>query len=600
MAAESLIQRGELVASNAGIFWLESDPATGLNRIITLTDNGPARLLNKTLGVRSQVNGYGGGALCAAPDRLFAVASDSQQILAIDTRNGTFQTLTNDPDARYGGLVWDPCHHRLLAVRECADQQQLVWIDRGKPRALHSGQDFYGAPALSASGNRIAWVSWQLPDMPWVASELWQATVGVDGSLAAASPVPLPATGCVQQPLFADETLIALSDHQGWWQPWQWDNASGWRCLDAIQADGANAPWQLGEHHHLTLPGGGWVRVRYQSGCVELWCQANADSKPQRLAHGYADFRCLTQSGHHVYCIARSSDRLDCVLSLKPATGSIRCLAGGERPFDGVEMAEPEPFSLPSQGAEPWRVSGFYYPPVVCSNRQPGPPPLVLIAHGGPTSMAYAVVNPQVQFLCHQGFAVADVNYRGSSGFGRAYRLALGGQWGLLDVEDMESVAHYLVEQGKAASGQTGIQGRSAGGYTALMAMASSDCFAAGVSQFGVSDPERLRALTHRFESGYLDWLLGPYTPDSSLWASRSPLAQAFRIQKPVAFFQGGQDRVVVPQQTAMMAEAIRNNGRTPLVRLYPDEGHGFSRADNQTDMLQHLAGFYRECLSDR
>lgn len=578
--------------SRAGLFWLESDPTTGLNLIQSPT----RRLLRRTLGVRSDVNGYGGGALCAAPDTLYAVESSSQQILAIDPSSGKCTAVTADADACFGGLVWDAGQGRLLAVRESSGSQQLVAIERGQPRTLHSGQDFYSAPALSDNGQRIAWVSWQLPNMPWIASTLWVSELADDGGLCNPCSIPTPEPACVQQPVFDGNTLTVLSDHGGWWQPWQWSDSSGWFCLDAIRADGANAPWQLGEHHHLPLPDGGWLRVWFRQGVGELWWQRTAESAPTRLAGEYVDFRCLRRDHEAAYCIARSADLMDSVLSIDLVSGEVSLIAGGEQAFPEVQFSHPEPFSLAVPGADTPAVSGFYYQPVreALSDERP---PLILIAHGGPTSMAYAAINPQIQYLCHQGFAVADVNYRGSSGFGRAGRMALGGQWGVLDVQDMERAAEHLIALGKVDPDRVAIQGRSAGGYTALMAMATSEHFAAGVSQFGVSDPERLRALTHRFESGYLDWLLGPYDQHAANWQARSPLAQARRIHRPVAFFQGGKDRVVVPQQTEVMANAIRNNGQTPLVRLYPDEGHGFRQATNQIDMLLQLADFYHRVL---
>ncbi len=347
-------------------------------------------------------------------------------------------------------------------------------------------------------------------------------------------------SGCVQQPVFVGETLYVLSDHEGWWQ-------------------------------------------------------VDAGAAPMRLANQYVDFRCLRLQGSRVVCIARAADRLDSVLAVDSETGRVCGLAGGERPFGEIVLSYPEPFQIPAAGQDGLSVSGFYYAPVNLSSDQTDPPPLVMIAHGGPTSMVCPVLNPQVQFLCHQSFAVAEVNYRGSSGFGRDFRLALAGQWGLLDVQDMERAARHLVSGGKSSSRFVFIQGRSSGGYTALRATVSSDYFTAGVSQFGVSDPERLRELTHRFESGYLDWLLGPLDQVPDQWQQRSPLAQASRIRRPMAFFQGGQDSVVVPEQTRSMAEAIRANGHQPLVRIYPEEGHGFRKAANQADMFQRLAYFYRQ-----
>ncbi|QSP96470.1 S9 family peptidase [Marinobacter salinisoli] len=596
------MQRSELVASQAGVFWLETDPDSGLNLIHTLAGSGEgsAPLLPDTLGVRSQVNGYGGGALCATSDRLFAIESSSQQIYVIFPETGRFSPVTDDASACYGGLVWDRHRERLLAVREDADGQQLVAIRQGKLETLHQGEDFYSAPAVSDSGRQLAWISWQLPDMPWVASVLWLAKVSDDGRLVDARPVmpfPSPTRACVQQPLFVGETLYVLSDHLGWWQPWQMDENGSWRCLDDTPEDQASAPWQLGESQHLPLPEGGWLRVRYRNGMAGLWWNSGRDASPQQLADSYIDFRCLTRQENRAYCIARSADRLDAVLSVATDTGQIHVLAGGETPFGEIALSSPEPFRLPDSEEQAVVVSGFYYPPVHSQPGQMDDAPLVMIAHGGPTAMISPVLNPQVQFLCHQGFAVAEVNYRGSSGFGRDFRLCLAGQWGVVDVQDIERAARHLVSEGKASGQAVFIQGRSSGGYTALMALVSSAYFTAGVSQFGVSDPERLRKMTHRFESGYLDWLLGSFEESPERWRERSPLRQAHRIQQPTAFFQGGQDAIVVPEQTQRMATAIRANGRESLVQVYPDEGHGFRKASNQADMLTRLAAFYRQFL---
>ncbi len=554
--------------------------------------------MKKTLGVRSQVNGYGGGALCAASDRLYAVEASSQQIYTISSGTGHSEPFTSDPGACYGGLVWDLAGNRLLAVREHSDRQQLVFFEQGRPQILHQGEDFYSAPAVSDSGRQLAWFSWHLPDMPWVASVLWLASISDDGLPIDARQVPLSplasSTGCVQQPVFVGETLYVLSDHDGWWQPWQMTNKGEWRCLDDTRVDQGSAPWQLGESQHVALSDGGWIRVRYRAGIGELWWHVDASAAPSRLADQYMDFRCLRVQGTRVVCIARAADRLDSVLAVDPESGEICCLAGGEQPFGNVVLSTPEPFWIPAAKQGGLSVSGVYYAPVHSSSNQTVPP-LVMIAHGGPTSMVCPVLNPQVQFLCHQGFSVAEVNYRGSSGFGREFRLSLAGQWGVLDVEDMERAARHLVSSGKASGRSVFIQGRSSGGYTALMALVYSNYFTAGVSQFGVSDPERLRQMTHRFESGYLDWLLGPPDQVPHHWEQRSPLAQASRIRRPMAFFQGGQDAVVVPEQTRSMAEAIRANGQKPLVRIYSDEGHGVRKAANQTDMLQRLADFYRQ-----
>ncbi|MDX1458352.1 MAG: prolyl oligopeptidase family serine peptidase, partial [Marinobacter sp.] len=497
----------------------------------------------------------------------------------------------------FGGLVWDHRHQRLLAVRESAGRQQLVAVqDHGKVLHLHEGEDFYSAPALSASGSRLAWVTWSLPDMPWERSALWTADVDANGRLSGPRCWPTPAEGSVQQPGFDGETLHVLSDHDGWWQPWQVvfrDGVAHWVCQDATAADHATAPWQLSERHHVALGQGGWARVRYVSGRGELWLQPSAGAQTCRVATDYTDFRHLSGLAGQLYCVARSATRLDSVLAVNLATGQWRTLAGGEVPFPDTPVVAPENVRIPPSDGVVEEVGGFWYPPFKGASDS-NPPPLILIAHGGPTSAAWPVFNPQVQFWCHHGFAVAEVNYRGSSGFGRAFRLALAGNWGEADVEDMERAADHLVATGQADARRLFIQGRSAGGYTALMAMTRSARFRAGASLFGVSDPARLREMTHRFESGYLDWLLGSPRQFPARWQARTPLLQAHRIRRPMIFFQGGQDKVVVPEQTRAMVRVLEQNRQAVELWWFEEEGHGFRQRENQISLLENLLAFYQ------
>lgn len=596
-ASAAYVQRGALAVSRAGIFWLEFDPASGDNLLRRAAADGAHWITPSHFAVRSQVNGYGGGALCASPDDLYAVEASGQQIHRVDPRAGTIEVLTQDPGASFGGLVWDHRFHRVLAVREAAGRQQLV-ATRGHRRiqTLHDSEDFYSAPALSASGSRIAWVCWSLPDMPWVRSVLWIADVDGNGALVRARCWPTPIEGSVQQPVFDGEELHVLSDHEGWWQPWCvsfTDGQANWTRLDAAAADHASAPWQLGERHYCPLGQGGWARVCYRAGTGELWLSLSPDSPATRIATDYTDFRHLAVLDGKLFCVARSATRLDSVLEVTPASGHVRTLAGGETPFTDAPVVAPETFRIPPSEPVGEEVCGFVYPPVAAVS-QSVPPPLILIAHGGPTSTAWPVFNPQVQFWCHHGFAVAEVNYRGSAGFGRHFRLALAGNWGQADAEDMERAADYLVVCGRADASRLFIQGRSSGGYTALMAMIRSQRFRAGASLFGVSDPSRLREVTHRFESGYLDWLLGPPEDFPGRWHERTPVRQSHHIRGPMIFFQGGQDRVVVPEQTRAMVQVLEQNGQAVELCWFEDEGHGFRQRQNQIALLENLLAFYR------
>ena len=587
------------MASGAGVFWLQNEPETGASRIWHLNDQGLVLALGTNLrNLRSRVNGYGGGALAAAPDGVFAVSAD-QRIHFIPLGAEQSQALTTDT-AAYGGLRADPLRQRVLAVRETGQgvangRQQLVAVAcDGTLTVLHQGEDFYSAPALSADGRHIAWVSWQLPDMPWLQTRVWTANVTVDGTLENPRVHSAPQPASIQQPVFAGQDLWVMSDHEGWWQPWQLDvqsPASLWTKAAVPECDHANAPWQLGEVHHCPLPGGGWARAHYNLGRGELWLSGFGPPNPVRIAPAFSGFRSLCTRGDFLYAIARSPDCLDAVLRIDPQSAEVNVVAGGEPALPGHGLAQPVSFRVAALAEEMTVPQGFLYLPLTpCAE----PPALILVAHGGPTSAAYPVFNPLIQFWCQRGFAVAEVNYRGSSGYGRAFRLALAERWGDIDVEDMARAADALVAAGQADGKQVFIQGRSSGGYTTLMALSLGQRYSAGASQFGVTDPMQLRRMTHRFESGYLDWLLGCPERHPQRWQDRTPRLRAAAIAAPVIFFQGGQDKVVVPEQTRIMVAAMEQAGQKPELHWFQDEGHGFVQQVNQAAMLEALYSFYQ------
>lgn len=586
---------------------MELDASTGASGLWCCR-SGHVRCLTPTgYSLRSRVNGYGGGALCALETELFGVNADTQQIDRIDPETGAIAPLTRTDGARYGGLAPDPERARVLAVREwlatttTEPAQELVAVaSDGRVTVLHAGADFYSAPAISEDGHRLAWVSWMLPNMPWQSSTLWVAAVAPLGELLEPTSVATPEPASVQQPTFAGNRLWALSDHGGWWQPYEvngQDDLFQWTPLTKRLADHANAPWQLAEAHHRALPGGGWARVCYRQGIGELWCSRRPGAAGQRLASEFTDFRSLQVYRGCLYALAGRADAATSVVRLDlqgPEGAEVKVLAGGERPVPAPVLSRPQVFELPGAlDADGLAASGFYYPPV--AGASDAPPPLIINVHGGPTSAAYPVFNPQVQFWCQHGFAVAEVNYHGSTGAGRAFRLALAEQWGNLDVVDVLAAADYLVAQGLADGRRLFIQGRSAGGYTALMAMATSNRFRAAASLFGVSDPARLRLQTHRFESGYLNWLLGDPEQHRQRWRDRTPVLHAHRIRGPVMFFQGGQDTVVVPEQTERMAAAMDQAGVFAEVHMFPEEGHGFRHQHNQAAMMTRLLAFYQQ-----
>ncbi len=638
----------ELRAGLGGLLWLQFDPNEAACSLWRWRAGRARRLTPAGFSVRSRVYEYGGGAFCVTDVGVALVGEADQQLyhlpLTESDAPGALRALSADPDCRYGDLHFAPAWQAVLAVEERREGGAVVHrlvalaLEDGARRVLAEGADFYAAPRLSADGRSLAWVEWDRPELPWTATRLCRAQVAVDGSLGAREVLAGGAgEESLQQPIFTDGgRLTCLSDRDGWWRPWaeqdgQWRPVSSVESADAVfhpgagvecrvdngaalsttgtaawsaprpmaSADHAPAPWQLGTVSHLPLAGGGWLLARLEEGWG-LLVERDAAGRERRLAPEFSRFRQLAADARYFYCIAAAPERLPALLAIARDSGAVEILAGGERPLAEAELSRPQSIRFATGDGE--SAQAFFYAPrnAACSVPAGERPPLVLFLHGGPTSACYPVFDPRIQFWTQRGFAVADLNYRGSSGFGRACRLRLEGAWGDIEVADAVALVRHLGAQGLIDPARAFIRGASAGGYTALCALAFHDVFRGGASLYGVSDPLSLRRATHKFEGDYLDWLIGDPVRDAERYAARTPLHHAGRIRAPLIFFQGGLDAVVVPQQTEAMVAALQDNGVAVEYRLYPEERHGFRQSASLADALQCEWRFYRRLLADR
>ncbi|UST84593.1 S9 family peptidase [Pseudomonas siliginis] len=568
----------ELQLGAHGVFWNEYRPEDAACRIWHWRDGVAKRLTPDGFSVRSRVYEYGGGAFCLTPDGVVFVNEADQQMYR-QALDGEPVALTST-DCRYGDLQF--AAGRVLAVEEQQDRHRLVAIDlaTGTRQVLAEGADFYASPTLSPDGQRLAWIEWSRPHQPWTSTRLMVA----QGDFSA----PRCVAGeqieeSIQQPRFdADGRLCCLTDRGGYWQPWG-ETSDGLHALPSAQADHAPAPWQLG--------GCTWLPVGDQF--LASWSEGGFG----RLALGsedfsgdYSRFRHLAMDQQFIYCIAASPTSPSAVIAIDRVSHAVKILAGGVAPLPAERISRPQTLRYPSGSGE---AHGFFYPAMSGEAK----PPLVVFIHGGPTSACYPILDPRIQYWTQRGFAVADLNYRGSSGYGREYRQALHLRWGEVDVEDACAVVSYLAGQGLIDGDRAFIRGGSAGGYTTLCALAFRQVFRAGASLYGVSDPVALARATHKFEGDYLDWLIGDPEGDAERYAARTPLLHADNIRVPVIFFQGELDAVVVPQQTRDMVAALEHNGVPVQAHYYPDERHGFRRAANQAHALEQEWTFYRRVM---
>jgi dipeptidyl aminopeptidase/acylaminoacyl peptidase len=539
--------------------------------------------------VRSRVYEYGGGAFCLTDDGLVFVNEADQQLYRQSLNDETPEVLTSS-ECRYGDLQF--ANGQVLAVEENRDRHRLVAIDLadGRRHLLAEGADFYAAPTLSPDGRRLAWIEWNRPDQPWTATRLMVAERQRDHTFA--QPHCVAGDGAqesLQQPGFDDSgRLYCLTDRGGFWQPWV-ESTEGLSPLPNAAADHGPAPWQLGGCTWLPLSEDTYLASWTEEGFGRLGL-CHGDRSWEDFTGDYSRFRHLAQDEQFIYCIAASPVSSAAVIAIDRTTRQVKTLAGGVVPLPAEQISRPQTLRYPSGSGE---AHGFFYPAMTGDSK----PPLVVFIHGGPTSACYPMFDPRIQYWAQRGFAVADLNYRGSSGYGRAYRQALHLSWGEVDVEDACAVVGYLAERGLIDGDKAFIRGGSAGGYTALCALAFHKVFRAGASLYGVSDPVALGRVTHKFEGDYLDWLIGDPVQDAERYAARTPLLHAHNISVPMIFFQGELDAVVVPQQTRDMVKALQDNGILVEAHYYADERHGFRKAGNQAHALEQEWLFYRRVM---
>jgi dipeptidyl aminopeptidase/acylaminoacyl peptidase len=522
--------------------------------------------------------------------------------------------LTPPPDPERGGIRWryadgliDEKRKRWIGIREEHAEGRvdntLVAVDLAQPGPgimLAQGADFYSSPALSPDGKRLAWLQWQHPNMPWVGTELWQADIAADGSLASPRRVAGGDSESVFQPQWSpDGVLYFVSDRSGWWNLYRCDANSGGavHALCSRDAEFGQAQWNFAQSTYAFLSAAQLVCAYTEAGHDRLARLDVATGKLTPLDLPYTDFGQIRAVGDGIVCRAGSPTDPPAIVLIDPAIGASEVLRSSAPALVEDDLrsyiSAPQHLSFPTENG--LTAHANFFPPHNPDYAAPAgeKPPLVVKCHGGPTASASSVLNLRNQFWTSRGIAVLDVDYGGSTGYGRAYRERLKGDWGIVDVEDCVNAARHVISEGMADGERAVITGGSAGGYTVLAALTRGTVFKGGASYYGVSDVAALARDTHKFESRYLDWLIGPYPEREELYRERSPLTHAGALNCPVIFFQGADDRVVPPNQTEMMVEALRGRGIPVGYLLFAGEQHGFRRAETIKRALDAELYFY-------
>ncbi len=587
------------------IYWLEGRPQEGGRyMLVKNTPTGPQTITPEGFNVRTRVHEYGGGSYTIHQGVVYFANFADQRLYR--QRPGTApEAVTPESAYRYADGVMLP-NGRFLCVREDHTNPQqeavntlvtLALDGQDSGTVLVSGHDFYSTPRLSPDGRQVVWLAWIHTNMPWDGTELWLADLTVNDSAVTLSNARCIAGGAAEsifQPAWGpDGTLYFVSDRSNWWNLYRWQNDRA-KALHPMSAEFGRPQWVFGMSTYGFADAETIICTFTENGRWFLGALNAENGRFTTLQTPYDTINSISVGNGFAFLNVSAATQPSAIVRLDLKTlASDTLRASSSLDVDAGYLSEAETIEFPT--AQGLTAHAIYYPPQNRDFAAPDgeKPPLLVFSHGGPTSAATISLKFGLQYWTSRGFGVLDVNYGGSTGYGRAYRQRLNGNWGIVDVEDCINGARYLVEQGRADGSRLAIRGGSAGGYTTLAALTFHDFFSAGASYFGVSDAEALARDTHKFESRYLDSLIGPYPEKRDLYVARSPIHAADQITCPLILFQGLEDAVVPPSQSELMYDAVKAKGISVAYVPYEGEQHGFRRAENIKHSLDAELYFY-------
>ena len=590
------------------LFWVESRPwEAGRNVIMCREGDGSTRdLLPAPFSHQSRVHEYGGMAYAMDDSHLYFVNAADQRIYQLALAEDKQPVAITAAGSRFADLVIDQARQQLIAVcethhdnREPENTLVSIVLADGSLSTLVSGADFYAFPRISPDSKQLCWIEWQHPNMPWDSTQLWLANFS-DGGLSDKMLVAgADNNEAIFQPQWSpDNQLYFVSDKNNWWNIYRIENGSSQPVLE-IEAEFATPLWQFGMTSYDFIDADTIACVYTKNG---IWHSGFIDIQSGQLntiESQYSSMQAVTCHQDKLYLVAGAAALPSELISISRQAKVTSIYSPATLALAPENLSEPQSILFAS-GRDNQPVHAFYYPPTNANycGIEGELPPVIALCHGGPTGATDSGLNLKLQYWCNRGFAVVDINYRGSTGFGRAYRHSLAGAWGIADVEDTQHAIRYLTEQQMIDPQRCLIRGGSAGGYTVLSALTFTDTFQAGASLYGIGDLETLAKDTHKFESRYMDSLIGPYPERRDIYLQRSPIHHAEGLNCPVIFLQGLEDKVVPPNQAEMMVKLLEEKGIKVAHVTFPDEGHGFRKANNIIHAMESELAFYRDVFN--
>ena len=597
------VRYSELKLHADKIYWLENRPhEKGRSVLVCYENEAVYELLPSSFSVRTRAQEYGGSCYCLAENIIYFVNDQDQAVYQFNQDTQQSQQISPNGPYRYADLMIDDKHQQLIAVREHYHDKNTHPLSEIIAINLHdhsltivvTGDDFYSNPQVSPCGNYFSYLSWNHPQMPWDGSCCYLSHLDAKGNIVSTQLIAGSTTESIFQPQWSPSgQLYFVSDRNNWWNIYAWDD-NKIHCIHQMNAEFATPQWVFGMSTYGFLDDTKIFCCYTQNGQWNLAIINTNTRQFTSIENNFCDISGVVTNNHQAAFIATTATETNRIFLYKE--GKINAITHTKQNVKSADIAKVQPITFPTDNNE--TAYGFYYPPTnslySMDNKKP---PLIILCHGGPTGACETGFNPKIQFWTSRGFAVIDVNYHGSTGYGKQYRDSLKNNWGIKDVADVCRAAEYAISQHWADPHNIIIRGSSAGGFTVLAALTFSDTFSLGCSLYGIGDLEALAKDTHKFEAHYLDQLIGPYPEAKNTYQQRSPIHHTEKLNCPVIFFQGLKDKVVPPDQAEAMVKALQKKNIAVEYITFAEEGHGFRQADNIKILYEKELAFYRGFL---